>query len=340
MDPDCISYMHWATTEAGIKAPKVFLKDMTSDGKGRGLVANESIWPNELIMHVPARSMIGVRNFFQRDNDPVVKFIKTLIEMASGKWDWRDDDSIALFLIASLLSGSESESMKRTKTDTREDVRNFIPEAEAVIVESEEDKGNTCDLINTTAELVETSVYQSNACDTDTTLLSPSNVQDLDLDRFGESTIESRVLSFIPHVMMLPLTFSTPIYFEELELNRMTGINCRELTVRMKEQIMKDWNELHGLIGKYNHEQKNLDEDYSIIISENDFSPSLYCWALSIVYSRSTDFQKQNSDLAETENIRVIVPIFDMINHDFKSDVYHAMDENGKCNILQNLCFV
>ena len=323
IDP-CERYMQWVTSEAGIRAPKVYLKDM-SDGKGRGLIAKETIWPNELIMHVPARSLIGVRNLFQYDT-PISKFIKDLMEVA--QWEWRDDDSIALFLIASLLlESNESESIVSNEYDDK----SSIPEAEAVIVQN---NCLTCDITSGTSEVFIDPA--SNSEDVyDVTLVSPCNVFNVSEPTESSSLAvefptQSQAISFNPHVMMLPFEFSTPIFFEEHELNRMIGTNCREFSLRMKEQMLRDWNDLRLLIRKYNSEQCQIENDNLIVINDNDFSLSMYSWALSVIYSRSTDFQKKDTGSGEFENSRVIVPLFDMINHDFDSDIYHAMDDNGK----------
>ena len=93
--------------------------------------------------------------------------------------------------------------------------------------------------------------------------------------------------------------------------------------------MFHDWYALANLLNKINAVKENEE----IVIHQEHFSGSLYSWALSVIYSRSTDFQRKNVSSGEMDNIRVIVPLFDMMNHDFESDVYHAMDDNGEHNI-------
>jgi hypothetical protein len=74
-----------------------------------------------------------------------------------------------------------------------------------------------------------------------------------------------------------------------------------------------------------------------------------YQWALQNIYSRSTDFEftvaardtdpttgtiTRGTVASEQRRRRVIAPLFDMMNHDFESDIYHAMDSNGNLAVF------
>jgi hypothetical protein len=54
-----------------------------------------------------------------------------------------------------------------------------------------------------------------------------------------------------------------------------------------------------------------------------------YKWALCCVYSRSTDFETETGNKR-----RVIAPLFDMMNHDFSSHVTHSLDPDGTLSVF------
>ena len=162
---------------------------------------------------------------------------------------------------------------------------------------------------------------------TTTTTSSLPMDQQQQLNRPNTNAVR-RFPSFLSHVAMLPRKFSTPLFFTKAELERMCGTNCHGYTVRIKQQMEQDWNRLKNGLRMYNDEVRERDGE--IVLEHEDFSLDLYRWALSVIYTRSTDFQKQDENTGECVTTRVIVPFFDMINHSFESEIYHAMYENGK----------
>lgn len=155
---------------------------------------------------------------------------------------------------------------------------------------------------------------------------------------------ESSPPSFLPHVTMLPDSFpSTPLYYNQEDLSRLDGTNCHEFVKRMKEQIHSDWIQISAILRAYlASDDRNTtcsrcddDEDDGCLCRvfwDPDEDLEWYKWSLCNIYSRSTDFLI--SDGQNQRHKRVIVPIFDMINHDFTSDVYHAMDQEGNVSVF------
>ena len=147
---------------------------------------------------------------------------------------------------------------------------------------------------------------------------------------------------------MLPESFPTnPLYFVEEELSRVEGTNCHAYVVRMLQQMATDWFQLSTIPRAY----LASDEDRSIVgpKCKSDDDEDCYCqtlwrdltledykWALSNVYSRATDFDLSSVNGQDHVRHRVIAPIFDMMNHDFGSQVTHAMDEDGNLGVYNS----
>jgi Rubisco LSMT substrate-binding len=196
------------------------------------------------------------------------------------------------------------------------------------------------------------------------------------------SSIHQQLISFLPHVQILPDSFETsPLYYTANELARIEGTNCHTYSVRMREQIQRDWMQLHHVLQAYSQhyrQQGQADhDDETLVVSSSrqrlaahlDLSTIVtleaYKWALCNVYSRSSDFQittstaaattitaaaavssttttengllessSASSSVTSTAMMRVIAPLFDMMNHDFHSDLSHAMDQDGNISVF------
>jgi hypothetical protein len=142
--------------------------------------------------------------------------------------------------------------------------------------------------------------------------------------------------SLLPHVAILPVSFPTiPIYYTETELERIEGTNCHGYATRMIQQIEMDWVKLSHVLSAFDEtigcassDQANNSTCWCRLIRfENMATLERYKWALSNVYSRSSDFQRDGRPA------RVIAPIFDMMNHDFDSMVSHVMDTQGNLSV-------
>jgi hypothetical protein len=163
-----------------------------------------------------------------------------------------------------------------------------------------------------------------------------------------------RLLSFLPHVQILPESFETsPLYYTAQELARIEGTNCHTYSVRMREQIQRDWMQLHHVLQAYSQHYRQQEiyhpdsHDESLLISfaqqldlSNIVTLDAYKWALCNVYSRSSDFHitatttSTSTSESSSNMMRVIAPLFDMMNHDFQSDLSHAMDQEGNISVF------
>jgi hypothetical protein len=233
------------------------------------------------------------------------------------QYSWRGDDAVALYLIAcrkALLAEPESEPslLREQEALAASDVVGPSEDAEPVMVQDVipivEEDGDDDELPG-----------EPNG----ETLVTGATVEEAD-DSFPP---------FLPHVAMLPKSYPTnPLYFEEEELSRMEGTNCCEFTKRMSVQMESDWMILSAILRAYLVMDDRLvqstedEEDLMPWDPNEDFE--LYKWALSTIYSRSTDF------FVKKGHRRVIAPLFDMMNHDFESDVAHDMDPEGNLSVF------
>ena len=337
----------------------------------RGLFATEDIFPGERILFIPARSLIGEQmistrplSSLQQQKHPqncclccgdwqtaqeveeaaldAIHDIKELIlstddtsfvksTAANLDYQWRGDDGVALYLMAC------KRIVGMTSLPNRQ-----ISEA-AISIDS------TNNNLSTTREIavVDGIVMAVQPIVTDDDDMASSNPAADDYatsfdNNMTTSTTPLRPLSFLSHVAMLPNNFPTmPLYFTQNELSRLEGTNCHEFVIRMQQQMNTDWSKLAAILRAYFlvcgsiacHHNDNLVSQF-LWDPDNDFE--LYKWALCNIYSRSTDFVT-SSDIFDNDTIiqtRVIIPYFDMINHDFSSELYHAMDQEGNVSLF------
>lgn len=316
-------YEKWARLERNIEAPKIRVS--IDNGDERRLVAVEEIHPNERIMFIPSSSLISqsslnviseeefdiIRNSVddheyeirRAEYDSMVDISK-IIRMVEGsdEWgEWRSDDTIALFLIAGRKI-IEDYGLPNVLS-----LNELIPSAE-------------------------------------TMLLSPDTSQPEDIDlavcldaEVVTNPVASNSSSFLHHISMLPKSFpSMPLYFEPDELSRLEGTNCHGYTTRMQFQLQSDWERLRSILQAY---------DSNWILTMEYFTEKMYKWAMSNIFSRSTDFfvevlldQEElcpnSNDNTITKVLRVIAPVFDFMNHNFQSQVYHSMDASGNISVF------
>jgi hypothetical protein len=157
--------------------------------------------------------------------------------------------------------------------------------------------------------------------------------------------------SFLPAVAVLPDSFpSTPLYYTEEELARIDGTNCAEYARRMLQQFESDYTTLVEVLRAFDDLVVGGDPTTATATattgSSAPIAPHLlqhrfrmservtfdsYKWALCNIYSRSSDFMMHTPTsyaalMDDVPRFRVIAPLFDMINHDFSSDVQHSLD--------------
>jgi hypothetical protein len=145
--------------------------------------------------------------------------------------------------------------------------------------------------------------------------------------------------SFLPQVAVMPKSFPTStLSYSETELQKIEGTNCHGYTTRMLQQIQSDWQQLHAVLQAFANvhssfrDCETLPEGMSLA---DIVTLESYQWALQNIYSRSTDFEMTvTADPAQRRRRRVIAPLFDMMNHDFASEIYHAMDTDGNISVF------
>jgi hypothetical protein len=340
------SYMRWSREEAKIEAPKVAIQQVDQDQ--RGLFATETIYPGERILFMPSQSLLGSQGLRERGesalssfaNDPteprrprewetlawaMIEELRQLILdpesplhnlAVSVGYEWRDDDAVAL-----------------TLTLTRFIRDHLDPPLQA--------DGEACSFGSTSA-------LDQEAIESDATPIVEAIP--LSEDPSSEPTNSHLRTSWLPHVAMLPRSFSCPLYFEAHELTRIEGTNCHGFAVRMLQQIQQDWLMLQHLLRMYQaYEERSVQCKSCLDDRGENISPcwchkldlaeivslDMYMWALVNVYSRSTDFSIQKTDGEDASSYqRVIGPLFDMMNHDFESPISHAMDTSGNLSVF------
>jgi hypothetical protein len=346
------SYDEWLES-VGAEAPKVQIQEL-GDGQ-RGLFASRDIFGGERIMYVPSRALLS-EGRIQIEGSRILKMLQistdgenersiakeqrvaamieelrrlilgtdeeataSLVQITahSMQYSWRGDDAVALYLIAcrkALLSEQESEPslLREQESLAASDVVAPSEDAEPVLVQ---------DVIPITDKAGdENEVPDASNGET--------SVPGATVKEAGDS-----FPPFLPHVAMLPKSYPTnPLYFEEEELSRMEGTNCCEFTKRMLVQMESDWMILSAILRAYlamdDRLVQSTDEDENLMPWDPNEDFELYKWALSTIYSRSTDF------FAKQGHRRVIAPLFDMMNHDFESDVAHDMDPQGNLSVF------
>lgn len=83
------------------------------------------------------------------------------------------------------------------------------------------------------------------------------------------------------HVSTMPMSFNTPIYWEESEIEMLKGTNVYHLTLMLKRQIVGDYDSIY--VG--------LQQAYPDALG--GISMDLYSWALSVIYSRALDITRK-----------------------------------------------
>lgn len=99
------------------------------------------------------------------------------------------------------------------------------------------------------------------------------------------------------HVMTMPKSFNTPLFWEEEELAYLQGHNIFYLVNMMKKRLASDYESIY----------LPLSQNYPELLGGID--SDIYAWAISIVYSRALDITRKDTAT------RVIVPVLDMVNH-------------------------
>jgi hypothetical protein len=159
---------------------------------------------------------------------------------------------------------------------------------------------------------------------------------------------QQRFPSFLPQVAVLPASFSTsPLSYSETELASIEGTNCHGYTTRMLQQIQSDWQQLHAVLQAFAKSDSCRRVGRTLpgeMLLADIVTLESYQWALQNIYSRSTDFEMTvaadsapdatRGTASERRRRRVIAPLFDMMNHDFASEIFHAMDTDGNISVF------
>nr|POE54935.1 ribulose-1,5 bisphosphate carboxylase/oxygenase large subunit n-methyltransferase, chloroplastic [Quercus suber] len=115
------------------------------------------------------------------------------------------------------------------------------------------------------------------------------------------------------HVVALPASYTSSIFFTEAELELCAGTSLYTTTKHLNQQIEGDYQQLVArLFGRHRG-----------LFPADSFTIDDYKWALCTVWSRAMDFKLHNGD-----SIRLLAPFADMLNH--SSDI-------GQCHIYDPL---
>lgn len=335
------SYQQWLES-INVEAPKAHI-EAQDDGQ-RGLFASHDIFAGERILHLPSRALLseerlrtqGASILETREGNVelskeqlVVGMIEELHQLMHGtddtsmvqmtarsiQYQWRGDDTVALYLIACrklVKQQSESAVVEESSSAEESMIEQVVDapaaEAEPILVHN----------------VVPVAVQDSLE---DEPLQQPATNDEEDTVAVEQDEVS--FCSFLPHVVMLPDSFPTnPLYFTDEELSGVEGTNCYEFTKRMLVQMESDWMQLSAVLRAYlvmdDRRIPSAQDDYWN--PDEDFEH--YKWALNAIYSRSTDF------FINQDHRRVIAPLFDMMNHEFASNVTHAMDQNGNLSVF------
>jgi len=355
----------------------------SNDNTCRGLFAKETIHPGELILHVPARCVISERmlqnlgsklmlhleNGTQRPTTVtdgsgrrtthleenalmMIERFRLFVEeqtcCESGErgdnaHSWKEDDALALFLIASktlLLVHDDEDASVEIINDTQ--CSNKATGGEATVQEH--------DCHSLMRDVVGQNQTSTSSINTGITCL--------------EKKTAEGIMSFLPYIGMLPDKFPThPVFYTANELKRIEGTNCHEFTKRMIVQMKSDYDIIERVFQQY------WKEDYEWISSNHlescrkeklrkntgsfchcfGLNPKVltldaYQWALTTIYSRASDasreFKSGDDDVdndqepSSYKRHRVIVPFLDMINHGFtQPPAHYSMDSEGNMRV-------
>lgn len=382
------SWFRWLWDDANVIAPKISLQQVQRGGdnlqieEDRGIFATDIILPNERIMFIPTDACLSthmlqtraeqilhqqtpnelfLRNPQQQlELDAICSIQEIKLTAKQMQSNWRDDDSMALYLIAcwNILCNpayaDATNSTTRTVTTSKITASNSATEAFPSAAESIA----LAEAIIPPKQEAPTSAVEENQ----TIPIAASVLPDQEGYICGQTDRESAIstnalplttmsntkfVSFLPHCQMLPKQFHNPLYFTDEELKLIEGTNCHCYTIQMKQQIYQDWKELLTIIEYWS--SINTSKGYNRwFLSLQDISFQLYLWAYSNIYSRSTDLDasftnlhieneedEDDRDAITTGNMRrVLVPLLDMMNHDFSSELVHSIDEHGMYVIL------
>jgi SET domain/Rubisco LSMT substrate-binding len=102
---------------------------------------------------------------------------------------------------------------------------------------------------------------------------------------------------WLSHLKTIPLSYNTPLFWSDAELDETKGCTVFHLTNLMKRQMAADWEALH----------EPLSHSYPELLGAATLE--LYQWALTTVYSRAVGAQRRGV------YTRCIPPVVDMANH-------------------------
>jgi hypothetical protein len=320
-------FLEWAKA-LGAEASKVEIRSTDENNPGmtmRGLFSTATIYPGERILMIPAVLSISAERL--RENGTITRAVL-------NEYDWerricaileevrqfaeisrddgqqlRPDDILALYLIACQF---------------------LLHHREQLISCSSAANGNSTSSVATSSSSAP-NVTQ----DTEPIIATVKTVLENDISS----------ISYLPYVSMLPSSFPThTLYYSDDELARIEGTNCHGFTVRMLHQIREDFLNLQNILEQYYQQQNcNVLDSHSstdfccckTLRLDDIVTLETYKWALCNIYSRCTDFHVPNpNDPAQMIHKRLMIPIFDMINHQLDSPINHSLDDDGNLSVF------
>ena len=316
-------YENWARIERNIEAPKIRVS--INNGVERRIVAVQEIHPNERIMFIPSSSLISQSSLNAISED---EFHITRNSVNDHEYEIRRAEYDSIVDVSNIKRMvDESDAWGEWRSD--DTVALFLIAGRKIIEECGLPGVLSLNEVTPSAETAPSSPATFQPEDTDLAVCLNSEVV--------ANPVAFNPYSYLHHISMLPKSFpSMPLYFEPDELSRLEGTNCHGYTTRIQCQIQSDWERLRSILQAY---------DSNWILTMEYFTEEMYKWAISNIFSRSTDFLVEvlldqeescpnSNPRTMTKVLRVIAPVFDFMNHNFQSQAYHSMDASGNISVF------
>ncbi|CAH1159824.1 unnamed protein product [Phaedon cochleariae] len=108
---------------------------------------------------------------------------------------------------------------------------------------------------------------------------------------------------WMPYINILPLNYSTVLYFTPEELEELTGSPTLEIALRQIKSIARQYAYFYKLF--------NTSEDPISRLMKDKFTYWEYCWAVSTVMTRQNTIPSEDGE----NMINALIPLWDMCNH-------------------------
>jgi len=106
------------------------------------------------------------------------------------------------------------------------------------------------------------------------------------------------------YLTTLPVTYSTPVYFDVADLEALKGSPAFEAALKLNRNIARQYAYFKKLF--------QLSNDPASVILKDTFTYEYYRWAVSTLMSRQNTVPSSDNP---SENVSALIPLWDMFNH-------------------------